>query len=359
MALSTCSYMADLGDVSRASQAFDCPDVVSSFISRYGLFVFELLLRDRTTGRNIIWADDEYAFLGDGYRASDELSASRLTGLHSGIIRPRVAKALENRTSRTKAHAEVFTPSWLVNRMNNVLDEEWFGRPDAFNVATKTGWDTNRRPVEFPGVKGRDWHAYVQSTRLEITCGEAPFLCSRYDSVTGDRVPVRDRIGILDRKLRVVGERSGTKKTWYKWALEALRATYGYEYQGDNLLMARINVFETFAEHMRDRWSSGLADEQMDEVAWVVSWNLWQMDGLTCAPPTSARDAIVQSTLGSFTEPEPVSRQLSLFDGIDDFADFTVQAEPMDDGICVPLCIIYDWENNSPFEFAALKGSVI
>ena len=41
---------------------------------------------------------------------------------------------------------------------------------------------------------------------MEITCGEAPYLVSRYDVVKGEIIPVEDRIGILDRKLRVINE---------------------------------------------------------------------------------------------------------------------------------------------------------
>ena len=65
-------------------------------------------------------------------------------------------------------------------------------------------------------------------------------MCSRYDTVTGDELPVSERVGFLDRKLRVVTEKTKTRKEWVRRALDALRATYGFEYQGDNLLIARI-----------------------------------------------------------------------------------------------------------------------
>ena len=44
------------------------------------------------------------------------------------------------------------------------------------------------------------------SKRLEITCGEAPYIASRYDTVSGEPIEIKRRIGILDRKLRVVTE---------------------------------------------------------------------------------------------------------------------------------------------------------
>lgn len=333
------------------------PDVdetgfIEAFASRYPRCILECLLADRTTGRNIIWADSEYADLGDGYGGDDEITVEKITGQMSGLIKPRVAKELELQSSRTRSRAEVFTPSWLVSSMNNALDEDWFGRDGVFNVEEGNGWKANRKRMAFPKAEDRGWRDYISSTRLEITCGEAPFICSRYDTVTGEILAVADRIGLLDRKLRVVSERARTRDTWVKWAMVALQSTYGYEYQGDNLLIARINVFETVEEHLRERWSSELAEEEMVEVAGIISWNIWQMDGLTCAPPTNAGEVVYRSM---FEEAEPEGRQVSLFEGLDGFDEYG-GLDQSSDCVILPLCIIYDWEKGEQFEFAALKG---
>lgn len=175
---------------------------IESFARRYPRRILETLLCDRTTGRNIIWADGEYEELGDGYGGDDEITIDSITGKMSGVVKPRVAKELERQSSRTKSRAEVFTPSWLVNKMNNHLDEDWFGRSDVFNI----------------------------------------------------------------------------------------------------------------------------------------------------------EGAVVQSMLEGFEEPEPQPIQGSLFDGLEGFEDLApVEEKPQD---TVPLCIIYDWESNEPFEFAALKGGM-
>lgn len=327
---------------------------IEEFTRLYPRAILETLLRDRTTGRNIVWADDEYAELGDGYAGEDELSVELITGPRSGVIKPRVAKEQERQSLRTKSRAEVFTPSWLCNLMNNRLDEEWFRRPGTFNLETEGGWESNPEPVKFPKTKGRGWHAYVASPRLEITCGEAPFLCSRYDASNGAPIPVGARVGILDRKLRVVGEHAVNREAWVKWALAALRATYGYEYQGDNLLIARINVLETFVEHHRERWSCDPMGPEIDQAAWIVSWNLWQMNGLTCAPPTKDDGATPQSTLPGFEEPKPQPVQMSLFGafGLDG------QEQDSEPQSVLPLCIIYDWDSGEPVEFASLRSKV-
>ena len=183
-------------------------------------------------------------------------------------------------------------------------------------------------------------------------------MCSRYDTVTGDELPVRERVGFLDRKLRVVTERTKTRKEWVRRALDALRATYGFEYQGDNLLIARINVLETFVEHLRNRWESNAEQGEVEQAAWIVSWNFWQMNGFTDAVPTNKMDVEVESTLGTFEEPEPEPIQPSLFDLFDGVFPNETTEENMEEALkeTVPLCVIYDWQNGELFEFASLKG---
>lgn len=331
---------------------------IESFDSRYPTRILETLLQDRTTGRNIIWADNEYEALGEGYMGDDKITVEKITGLSSGVIKPRIAKEQEHQSKRTKSRAEVFTPSWLCNQMNNDIDAAWFGARDVYNIEDNQAWHTGQEPIIFPKKKGYGWHAYIESPRLEITCGEAPFVCSRYDSVTGETLPVEKRIGFLDRKLRVVSEKTKTRKEWIRWAFAALKASYGFEYQGDNLLLARINVFETFCEHLYERWGVGISDKEMDQVAWIVSWNFWQMNGLTCAVPTNKMDAIAQSTLFGYEEPAPEPLQPSLFDLLDEssFDKSTQEEKEEESDETVPFCIIYDWQDNEPFEFQVMKG---
>ena len=332
---------------------------IESFNRRYPTFILKTLLCDRTTGRNIIWADNEYETLGDGYMGDDEITVEKITGMNSGVVKPRIAKEQEKQSKRTKSRAEVFTPSWLCNEMNNDLDETWFGRRDVFNteVIADDGantWTTANDPIEFPKSKGHGWHAYVEAPRLEITCGEAPFVCSRYDTVTGDELPVCNRVGFLDRKLRVVTEKTKTRKEWVRRALDALRATYGFEYQGDNLLIARINVLETFVEYLRDRWGSDAKQDELEQAALIISWNLWQMNGFTDAVPTNKMGAQVESTLETFEKSKPELIQPFLFD----WFDYEATEETREEGPkeMVPLCVIYDWQNDEPFEFVSLKG---
>lgn len=121
-------------------------------------------------------------------------------------------------------------------------------RENVFNVENEDHtWTATKEQIEFPAHK--TWKEYVDSRRLEITCGEAPYLVSRYDVSTSELIDsIEQRIGQLDRKLRVVNENASDYNEWVKWAIRAFEASYGYEYQGDNLLIARVNLLLTFID---------------------------------------------------------------------------------------------------------------
>jgi len=259
--------------------------------------VLKKLLEDKSTGKNIIWATDSYEELGEGFSDKVGMDATALL-MHSDAIRPRIEKSLEAQALRTKKKAEVFTPAWLCNRMNNHCDEDWFGRVGVFNTENADHtWTVSEGKIEFPKknkrIKTEPWKKYVKSKRLEITCGEAPFLVSRYDVSTGELIfPLNRRIGILDRKLRVVNENTETYSDWLKWAFHAFEASYGYEYQGDNVLIARINLLLTFVDYYEERWGKkpDAADDAdgeklLNKIANTIVWNIWQMDGLKDTVP--------------------------------------------------------------------------
>lgn len=254
---------------------------------------FRRLLIDHTTKKNIIWATDSYEYKGDGYRFDDEITPERITGENGRLIQPRALKDRDEQIRRVKDKAEVFTPSWICNAQNNLIDEAWFGRPNVFNeeITLDDGshsWIPTDEMIEFPDEKGKTWKDYVKDMRLEITCGEAPYLVSRYDAVSGEPiVDLNNRVGLLDRKLRVVSENTETSGEWIDWAKTALECTYGYEWQGDNLLLAREAVMLTVLEYYRDKFGKEMPKQSVPGLAYIISWNLWQMDGLKYVIPES------------------------------------------------------------------------
>ena len=114
--------------------SYPCVDIRENDLLELSRDVLDALLRDHTTGRNIFWATHDYEALGCGYDYHSEILPELITGDNGMVIRPRVLKSKENQTDRAKDMAEVFTPSWVCNAQNNLVDEAWFGRKDVFNT---------------------------------------------------------------------------------------------------------------------------------------------------------------------------------------------------------------------------------
>lgn len=264
------------------------------------------LLRDHTTGRNIFWGTNDYEALGDGYDFFSEILIASITGENGQVIKPRVLKTKENQTGRAKEMAEVFTPSWVCNAQNNLIDNAWFGREGVFNEesADQRTWKATTEPITFP--EGKTWKDYVRATRMEITCGEAPYLVSRYDTTTGEFIPLDQRIGLLDRKLRVVSENTQTSGEWLDMAQEAYKNTLGYEWQGDNLLLAREALLVSFLEYYMAKFGKKPLAKSLKYIAYIISWNIWQMDGLRGVVPCSCKDGEIVKVYDLFGEQECV-----------------------------------------------------
>lgn len=221
-----------------------------------------------------------------GNTSTPEKQASDTTFIKQ--IKPRIKKSETKKKARTKAQAEVFTPAWLCNQQNNLIDSRWFNGESPFNKETPKGWQTSNHIVSFP--KGKTWQDYIATTRLEICCGEAPYLTSRYDATTGVEISATNRIGLFDRKLRVVSENTVKRADWEKYAIQALKSVFGYEKSGDSLLIARINIFFSFLDFYQYKFNLIPAKKILVKVATIISWNLWQMD---CMNEESVNQAIL------------------------------------------------------------------
>lgn len=299
-------------------------------LTAYGKPLLSILLKDRTTGKNIIWATNDYIQLGEIYKAENEISLNIVNGGIEKFIRPRITKSYEKQNNRTRDKAEVFTPSWVCNEQNNLIDEQWFGRKNVFNISKDRNWIPNNEKIEFPNVKNKTWKDYVDARRMEITCGEAPYLVSRYDTVTGEVIKLKSRIGLLDRKMRVVSESAENEDEWLKWTERAFQSIYGYEFQGDNLLLARENLLHTFIDNLRDKLKREPSLNELKRIATIISWNIWQMDGLTFSIP--------------FSELREEYQQMSLFENLEDLKEKPEHR----------YCKIKNWRSNIILEYRTL-----
>lgn len=317
-------------------------DIKENNLYRLDSRLLDILLADRTTKKNLIWATDNYSSRGPGYKASDNINVYAIIKRNGSIIKPRVEKSKKEQAERVKTKAEVFTPSWICNAQNNLIDNEWFGFDGAFNTEVDKGWQTNYSKIAFPD--GKTWQDYVKENRLEITCGEAPYLCSRYDTVSGEIIPIKDRIGLLDRKLRVVSENADSEPEWVEWAKNAYKSVYGYDWQGDNVLLARENLLRTFIDYYIDKFELFPIVEYLLEIAEIISWNIWQMDGLKYVVPNSCKavDEIIYTLFGEE------------HNKVECFGCKTNDPHKHN-GI---YCKIMDWEKNKPIKFVSLIRGV-
>lgn len=269
------------------------PDIQENDLLHRQPALLAQLLCDHTTGGNIRWCTHDYELLGAGYGYRDEISPSLITGERGDIIKPRVLKSKEQQTGRVRGMAEVFTPSWVVKMMVDNVEVD------------------------------------IDTRCLELTCGEAPFLVSRYDATTGAPVAVAERVGILDRKMRLVNGKQLGNEEWLAQVRLAFQSTYGYEWQGDSLLLARENLLYTFVDYYEARYGKEPDIELMQEFAEIISWNLWQMDGLSYRTPKEKK--------------EQPQLQGSLFDEV------VVEAPS-------PLCVIMDWQKGEKRNVIEIKN---
>ena len=142
--------MRDHNDAKTKFDGYENKDILIDIKNDLITPLLQILLKDKSTKRNIIWATDTYSELGIGFKDKDQINRDLLLN-HADIIKPRIQKSLETQADRTRKKAEVFTPAWLCNLMNNRCDQEWFGRKDVFNIENENHtWTVIEEPVKFP-----------------------------------------------------------------------------------------------------------------------------------------------------------------------------------------------------------------
>lgn len=128
---------------------------------------------------------------------------------------------------RVADHGEVFTPSWMVDAMLDLVKDE---------------------------------SERIDSRFLEPACGSGNFL-----------------VRVLQRKLAAVELRYGKSDFERKhYALLALMCIYGIELLPDNIAECRVNLLEIFAEYLNIEAS----DDLYRAAYGVLSWNLVHGDAL-------------------------------------------------------------------------------
>lgn len=255
-------------------------DISESQIRQQIPEILDILLICRSTStakktHNIIWANHNYAEYGKGFSATDEIHPEQITGEFEQLIMPRALKNAALKKARTKAIAEVFTPSHIVRIQNDALNENY--RKDKLECYLKRKW-------------------------LEITCGEAPYIANRYEMETGEIIPIPERVGFVDRKLKRICNEIDDINQWHSFAKLAFQSAYGFEWNGDSLLLARENLLYTYWDYFHFQFGEDPSITQLTEIADIISYNLFQMDGLKYIVPYSATPPITQTITDLFGE---------------------------------------------------------
>ena len=219
-----------------------------------------ILLKDRTTNKNIVWASPSYEGMGKPFCADQPIKKNLIIGPYDSIIQPRVEKNKRNQELRTRKRGEVFTPPWLVDKQVSIVLDE---------------------------IEDISFEIFIALRWLELACGEGPYIVTRYDSITGDIIPVEERVGFLDRKLQRIAKEVNSEQEFIKWSKIAYESSYGYELQGDSLLLARENLLLSFCEHYDYTFGKLPTMKVIKQIATIISYNIFQMNGLTKQTPYS------------------------------------------------------------------------
>lgn len=259
---------------------FSVTDISKDIIRKQMPDIVDLLLIDRTTStpkqkRNIIWATESYIQHGKNYAATSQIKLDLITGDREQIIIPRALKSQQIQQQRTRSKAEVFTPTWIVKKQNDAIDSNYLDD---------------------------DLATYVKRKWLELTCGEAPYMVSRYDMETGEIINLVDRVGFVDRKLQRINAEIDDKTEWQLRVKDAYQSSYGFEWSGDSLLLARENLLYTYRDYYVAKWFKNPTHSLLKQVAEIISYNVFQMDGLQYIIPLSGK------------QEKTIKNQLAFFD---------------------------------------------
>ncbi len=255
------------------------PDINENDIRLHMPNILDILLIDRTVSspkktHNIIWANDNYKRIDAiAYASTAQIRPELITGKRSKLIVPRALKGTDLQKKRTRSNAEVFTPTWVVKKQNDKVDEDY--ATDDIETYTKRKW-------------------------LEIACGEAPYMATRYDMETGEIIPLAKRVGFVDRKLTRINNEVADKAEWQRLVVLAYKSSYGFEWNGDSLLLARENLLYTYRDYYFDKWGEHPIYSLFEDIAVIISYNIFQMDGLTYTIPLSEKRVKVPNKQLSF-----------------------------------------------------------
>lgn len=129
----------------------------------------------------------------------------------------------------------------------------------------------------------------MKRTWLEITAGEAPHMATRYDVETGEIVPLTKRVGFVDRKLKRINAEVDDKAEWQRLVLKRINQVMVLSGVVTHFYLLG-KIFFTHTEIII--FKNGSKNQLMAclvNIAKIISYNLFQMDGLKYIIPLTEK----------------------------------------------------------------------
>ena len=79
-------------------------DVKENSIYNIDENLLTILLSDRTTGKNILWATNMYESHGLNYSSSSQITVEQITGRNGQVIKPRTKKSKQEQVKRKRKY---------------------------------------------------------------------------------------------------------------------------------------------------------------------------------------------------------------------------------------------------------------
>lgn len=172
--------------------------------------------------------------------------------------------------------------------------------------------------------------SFVRKKWFEPNCGEAMVFTTTYSPVSGRQLPIEDRTGLLDAKLRVVSQTCHNQDLWLLFARYAVGSCYGFSLQGDVLFLARVNILNSVLDAFKKKFNRAPDFSDVEYFAHIISWNFFQLDGSNLSVPHHS-----------------IQHGAPLYTPIAEEADPNSPVSP----------IVYDWEHMTTLKLKTLMES--
>lgn len=301
-------------------------------VFRNNLNILNILLFDRSSSRDLVWGTSMYKLHGDLYKEDSYITPKLISGKMKNLIKPKISKK-QSDMDRVK----LIFDSWRFNVDNDNKHNFKFDCNNVFGEEVESCFNDE------------EWKNSISKKILVMECGEATCFVNRYNLEAKEVIEPFKRKGILDKRLSSINQNVDDEKEWYDMVLVAYKSIYGFDYRGDNVLLARENLLHDFVDNYKYKFDKYPSEDKLIEIAKIASWNIWQMDALKFVIPFSCINIKKEDFQLSIFEDEndALSGNWCMGCRFDDFKRHNGT-----------YCKIKDWDTNKIIKFVNLVKKI-